>query len=139
MSIQLSEGVTMPTYQSEGAAGMDLCCSESFELEPLERRLVGTGIRVAVPEGFEAQVRPRSGLALRHGISMVNTPGTIDSDYRGEIKILLINLGRESVRFNRGERVGQLVVCPVARAELVPVASLETTMRGDSGFGSTGV
>lgn len=137
--IQLSEDATMPTYQSEGAAGMDLCCSEDVELKPLERRLVGTGIRIAVPLGYEAQVRPRSGLALRHGISMVNTPGTIDSDYRGEVKILLINLGSETVRFSKGERVGQLVVCPVARAELIPVSSLANTDRGEGGFGSTGV
>ena len=136
--VQLAEGATVPSYQTPGAAGMDLCCNEDVALAPMERKLVPTGVRLAIPEGYEGQVRPRSGLALRHGVSMVNSPGTIDSDYRGEIKVLLINFGSESVRFGRGERVGQLVVCPVARAELKVVDELDGTQRGEGGFGSTG-
>jgi dUTP pyrophosphatase len=136
--IMLADGATLPTYQTEGAAGLDLCCSEPFDLGPMERKLVGTGIRIAVPQGFEAQVRPRSGLAIKHGISMVNSPGTIDSDYRGEIKLILINFGSEAVQFNQGERIGQLVMCPVARASLKVVKELNETERGQGGFGSTG-
>ena len=136
--IMLADGATLPTYQTEGAAGLDLCCSEPFDLGPMERKRVGTGIRIAVPQGFEAQVRPRSGLAIKHGISMVNSPGTIDSDYRGEIKLILINFGSEAVQFNQGERIGQLVMCPVARASLKVVKELNETERGQGGFGSTG-
>jgi dUTP pyrophosphatase len=137
--VVLEEGAEAPVYQTAGAAGMDLRCLESFSLAPLERRLVRTGIRIALPEGYEAQVRPRSGLALRHGIAMVNAPGTIDSDYRGEIGLILINLGSAAVEFQRGERVGQLVVCPVTRARLEVVDGLDETTRGSGGFGSTGV
>jgi dUTP pyrophosphatase len=137
--ICLSPDAILPSYKTEGSAGLDLSCSESFHLAPLERKLVGTGVRIAVPEGFEAQVRPRSGLAVKHGISMVNTPGTIDSDYRGEIKLILINLGQENVSFNKGERIGQLVICPIARAHLKIVEDLDGTSRGEGGFGSTGV
>jgi len=137
--IQLDDGAALPVYQTAGAAGMDLTSTEDVELKPLERKLVGTGIRLAIPAGFEGQIRPRSGLAVRHGISMVNSPGTIDSDYRGEIKILLINLGDSVVKFAQGERIGQLVICPVARADWQPVASLDDTIRGSGGFGSTGV
>lgn len=136
--VQIEEGATLPSYQTPGSAGMDLCCSEEVALEPLERKLVPTGVRLAIPSGYEAQVRPRSGLALRHGVSMVNSPGTIDSDYRGEIKVLLINLGREAVRFGKGERVAQLVVCPVVKAELKVVEELDGTERGEGGFGSAG-
>ncbi len=136
--IQLSDAATLPAYQTPGAAGMDLCCSEEFSICPMERKLVGTGVRIAVPEGYEAQVRPRSGLAFRHGISLVNTPGTIDSDYRGEVKLILINFGSETVQFSQGERVGQLVICPVIRASLKVVDELDGTQRGAGGFGSTG-
>ena len=136
--IQLSEFATLPSYQTLGAAGMDVCCSEEFSISPMERKLIGTGIRMAIPEGYEAQVRPRSGLAIRHGISMVNTPGTIDSDYRGELKLILINFGSEAVQFNQGERIGQLVFCPVVRASLKVVNELDGTERGQGGFGSTG-
>jgi len=128
----------MPTYQTEHAAGMDLRCAEDFTLYPNERRLIPTGLRVAIPPGFEGQVRPRSGLALKHGISMVNTPGTIDADYRGEVAVVLINHGADVVTFNAGDRIAQLVVCPVARAELIVVDRLEETERGEGGFGSTG-
>jgi len=136
--ITLSAESTLPCYQTEGAAGLDLCCSESFQLNPLERKLVATGIRLAIPQGYEGQVRPRSGLAIRHGISMVNSPGTIDSDYRGELKLILINFGAEAVEFERGERIGQLVICPVIRASLKVVDDLDETQRGGGGFGSTG-
>lgn len=136
--VTLAEGATLPRYQTEGAAGLDLCSTVDVRLAPMERFLVPTGVRMAIPPGYEGQVRPRSGLAVRHGISMVNTPGTIDSDYRGEIHVLLINLGGETVEFKRGERIAQLVVCPVARAELRVQTVLEDTARGESGFGSTG-
>jgi dUTP pyrophosphatase len=137
--ITLAAGATLPSYKTEGSAGLDLSCSEDFDLQPMERRLVGTGLRIAVPSGFEAQVRPRSGLAVKHGITMVNTPGTIDSDYRGEVKVILINLGHEPVSFNVGERIAQLVICPVARVQLQVVEDLDETQRGEGGFGSTGV
>lgn len=139
LPIVLGPDATAPRYQTAGSAGMDLCCAEEVELAPMERRLVSTGLRIAVPEGYEAQVRPRSGLAIRHGISMVNTPGTIDSDFRGEVKIILINFGENVVKFARGERIGQLVLCPVVRAEVVIVEELDSTERGHGGFGSTGV
>lgn len=128
----------MPSYQTDGSAGLDLRCTESFTLEPLERKLVPTGIRIAIPHGYEGQVRPRSGLAVNHGLSMVNTPGTIDSDYRGEIKVCLINLGQSTVEIEGGERIAQLVICPVSRVELTATDSLVETDRGEGGFGSTG-
>jgi dUTP pyrophosphatase len=137
--IQLSEAATLPAYKTAGSAGLDLCASEPVDLQPLERKLVPTGVRVAIPDGFEGQVRPRSGLALKQGISMVNTPGTIDSDYRGEIGVILINLGQEPVHFEKGDRIAQLVICPVAHGELFVVASLDSSERGEGGFGSTGV
>lgn len=117
---------------------MDLSCTEAFELKPLERKAIGTGIKIALPAGYEAQVRPRSGLALKHGVAMVNAPGTIDSDYRGEIKAILINLGQDVVRFECGDRVAQLVIAPVTRAEWNFVPHLDTTDRGEKGFGSSG-
>ncbi|CAN5574483.1 dUTP diphosphatase [soil metagenome] len=138
LPITVSEDGTLPAYKTLGSAGMDLSCSEDFTISPMERVLVGTGIRIAIPAGFEAQVRPRSGLAINHGISMVNTPGTIDSDYRGEIKVILINLGEADVAFAKGERIAQLVICPVVRANLLPVEDLDGTTRGEGGFGSTG-
>jgi dUTP pyrophosphatase len=134
----LDEGAEMPSYATAGSAGMDLRAMEDVELRPLERRLVPTGVRVAIPEGYEAQVRPRSGLAARHGVTVLNSPGTIDADYRGQIQIILINLGQDVVTFKRGERIAQLVVSPVARARLVVVKSLEESDRGEGGFGSTG-
>lgn len=130
----------LPRYQSAGAAGLDLCADidADWTLAPLARRAVPTGIAIALPEGHEAQVRPRSGLALRHGITCINAPGTIDADYRGEIQVLLVNLSGEPYTLRRGERIAQLVVAPVVRAELEEVDSLPTTVRGDGGFGSTG-
>ena len=136
--VVLAEGAALPTYQTDGAAGMDLRSTEDVRLEPGERKAVPTGLRLAIPEGYEGQVRPRSGLALRHGVSMVNSPGTIDADYRGEVRMILINLGAEVVQFSRGERLGQLVICPIARAVLRPVERLEGSARGEGGFGSTG-
>lgn len=118
---------------------MDIACNEDVRLEPRERKLVGTGIRIAVEHGFEAQVRPRSGLAIKHGITMVNTPGTIDSDYRGEVKVILLNTGAEPVEFKKGDRIAQLVICPVAIATLQVVEALDDTIRSDGGFGSTGI
>src|SRR5579885_1838731 len=121
----LDAGVEPPHYATHGAAGMDLRANTDVDLNPMERKLVPTGVRLAIPEGYEAQVRPRSGLAVKHGVTMVNSPGTIDSDYRGEIQVILINLGQDAVHFKRGERIAQLVVSPVARARLVSVISLE--------------
>lgn len=128
----------LPAYQTAGAAGLDLRADEPVELAPGERRLVPTGIAVAIPAGWEGQVRPRSGLALRHGLGMPNTPGTIDSDYRGEVGVILINWGSETVRIPRGERIAQLVIAPVARAVLHEVTGLPESDRGSGGFGSTG-
>ncbi len=136
--IALEEGAYLPTYATDGSAGMDLRIIEDVRLEAGQRTLARTGIRAAIPQGFEGQVRPRSGLALKKGISMVNTPGTIDSDYRGEIGIILINLGQDVVQLNAGERVAQLVICPVTRAAWQVTDSLDSTERGGGGFGSTG-
>ncbi|HEX6274779.1 MAG TPA: dUTP diphosphatase [Polyangiaceae bacterium] len=133
--------VPLPEYQTPGAAGMDLraAIAEPITIPPGERRFVPTGLALAIPEGFEGQVRPRSGLALRHGIGIVNSPGTIDADYRGEIGIVLVNHGMEPFGVEPLARIAQLVIAPVARAELVVVESLEGTSRGAGGYGSTGV
>ena len=132
----------LPAYATTGAAGMDLRAalpeSAPVILPPGGRALISTGLRLALPPGYEAQVRPRSGLAARHGIGMVNAPGTIDADYRGVVQVLLINWGEAPFRVRRGDRIAQLVVAPVAQAILVETASLETTDRGEGGFGSTG-
>ena len=132
--------VPLPAYQTEGSAGMDLCAAvpDAVVLAPGERCLVPTGIAVAVPPGFEAQVRPRSGLALRHGVGIVNSPGTIDADYRGEIGVLLVNHGKDPFTVVSGARIAQLVVCPVARATVELVTDLPATARGEGGYGSTG-
>jgi dUTP pyrophosphatase len=130
----------VPAYQSEDAAGMDLpaAVADEVTIAPGKRALVGTGWAFAIPRGFEGQVRPRSGLALRHGITVLNTPGTIDADYRGEIKVVLANFGDQPFVVRRGDRIAQLVVTPVARAEVRVVAALDGTTRGDGGYGSTG-
>lgn len=135
-----AEGLGLPRYKTDGAAGMDLMAaiSDTLTLAPSERVAVPTGLAVAIPEGYEAQVRPRSGLAFRHGLTILNAPGTIDSDYRGEIKVLLINLGADHVRIERGMRIAQMVLAPVCRASLDLVDTLDETGRGDGGFGSTG-
>jgi dUTP pyrophosphatase len=135
-------GLPLPAYASDGAAGLDLVAAVGegavVELPPGGRTLVPTGIAVALPGGYEAQVRPRSGLAVRHGVTIVNAPGTIDSDYRGEIQVALVNLGREAFEIRRGMRIAQLVVAPVTRVTLLAVEALEETARGAGGFGSTG-
>ena len=132
------EGLPLPSYASEGAAGLDVVAAESLTLQPGARHAVATGFAIAIPEGFEVQVRPRSGLALKHGITCLNTPGTIDSDYRGEVKVILANLGGQPFEVARGERIAQLVPAPVLRAAFREVESLEDTDRGSGGFGSTG-
>ncbi len=128
----------LPSYATAGAAGMDVVAAEDIDLAPGSRHAVATGFAVAIPEGFEIQVRPRSGLALKNGITCLNTPGTIDSDYRGEVKVILANLGSETFAVRRGERIAQLVPAPVQRASFVEVDSLDDTARGSGGFGSTG-
>lgn len=133
------EGLSLPAYASDGAAGMDVLAGEAATLQPGERRAVATGFALAIPAGYEIQVRPRSGLALKHGISVPNTPGTIDWDYRGELKVLLINHGTEPFSIARGDRIAQLVLAPVTRALWDEVESLDETTRGAGGFGSTGV
>ena len=132
------EGLPLPSYATPGAAGMDVVAAEDVDLPPGHRHAVATGFRVAIPEGYEIQVRPRSGLAFKHGISVPNTPGTIDSDYRGELKILLINHGAEPFAIRRGERIAQLVPAAVTLAEFDEVDDLDDTHRGTGGFGSTG-
>jgi dUTP pyrophosphatase len=133
------EGLPLPAYATEGAAGLDVVAAEPVTLPPMGRHAVATGFALAIPPGYEVQVRPRSGLALKHGISLPNTPGTIDSDYRGELKIIMINLGAEDFAIARGDRIAQLVVAPVQAARFMEVADLDETARGAGGFGSTGV
>jgi dUTP pyrophosphatase len=132
-------GLPLPTYATEGAAGMDVVAAEELTLAPGARHAVATGFAMAIPHGFEVQVRPRSGLALKHGITCLNTPGTIDSDYRGEVKVILANLGSGPFEIKRGDRIAQLVAAPVQRATFAEVDSLDETARGGGGFGSTGV
>ncbi len=130
--------IPLPAYMSPGAAGLDLTADvDAVELVPGARALVPTGIAIALPSGYEGQVRPRSGLAVRAGVTILNAPGTIDSDYRGEVQVLLVNLGQEAVTVRRGDRIAQLVVAPVARVVWSESASLEGTARGGGGFGST--
>jgi dUTP pyrophosphatase len=134
-------GVELPSYETPEAAGMDVraAVEEPFTLEPGQRALIPTGFRMALPPGYEAQIRPRSGLAWKQGITMLNSPGTIDSDYRGEVKVLAINHGDEPFVINKGDRIAQMVIAPVFRAETETVDNLPETNRGDGGFGSTGV
>jgi dUTP pyrophosphatase len=127
-----------PAYATEGAAGLDVVAAEDLTLDPGKRQAVATGFAIAIPAGYEVQVRPRSGLALKHGITCLNTPGTIDSDYRGEVKVILANLGQEPFEVKRGERIAQLVPAPVLRADFHEVEELDDTERGHGGFGSTG-
>jgi len=128
----------LPAYATDGAAGMDVVSAEDVTIEPGARHAVATGLSMAIPQGFEIQVRPRSGLAFKHGITVPNTPGTIDSDYRGELKVLLINHGADAFEIARGDRVAQLVLAPVVQAAWDEVEELDATARGDGGFGSTG-
>ena len=130
----------LPAYQSEGAAGLDLLAAvdEPVTLPPLGRALVPTGLAMALPPGYEAQVRPRSGLAAKHGVTVLNSPGTVDADYRGEVKVILINLSDTPFIIGRGERIAQMVIAPVSQAQLVETETLDATTRGAGGFGSTG-
>lgn len=133
-------GLDLPAYQTDQAAGMDLCAAikEALAIAPGDRAMVPTGIAIALEPGFEAQVRPRSGLAAKHGVTVLNSPGTIDADYRGEIKVILINLGTEVFEIVRGDRIAQMVVHPVTRVSWHEVDELEGSARGDGGFGSSG-
>lgn len=132
------DGLPLPVYASDHAAGLDVVAAEDLILEPGARHAVATGFAIAIPDGYEVQVRPRSGLALKHGITCLNTPGTIDSDYRGEVKVILANLGSEPFEVRRGERIAQLVPAPVLKGRFVEVEQLDDTLRGGGGFGSTG-
>jgi dUTP pyrophosphatase len=132
------DGLDLPHYATDGAAGMDVLSAEDIVIAPGARHAVATGLALAIPQGYEIQVRPRSGLALKHGITVPNTPGTIDSDYRGELKIIMINHGVEDFAISRGDRVAQLVLAPVTQARWVEVDELDATERGEGGFGSTG-
>jgi dUTP pyrophosphatase len=136
-----NEDLGLPSYATEGAAGLDLKASltEPVTLKPGERGVVPTGLKMAIPPGFEGCVRPRSGLAMKQGLTLTNAPGTIDSDYRGEVKVLVINLGQEAVVLKRGDRIAQLLISPVAQAQVVKVESVDNTARGAGGFGHTGV
>lgn len=141
--VQLREAqdLPLPDYASSGSAGMDLraAAPQDIILQPGERMLVSTGLKLEIPENFEGQVRPRSGLAIKHGITLLNTPGTIDSDYRGEVKVILINLGKEPYTIRRGDRIAQLILARVSRAQVVKVSELSDTRRGGGGFGHSGV
>lgn len=134
------EDLPLPAYETEHAAGMDLraAVTAPLTLNPGQRELIPTGLRIALPPGIEAQIRPRSGLAIKHGITMLNTPGTIDADYRGEIRIIVANLGQEAFTIHRGDRIAQMIIAPVLKAEWKLVESLDETARGEGGFGHTG-
>ena len=140
VSIQNESPYDLPAYATEFAAGVDLkaVLPSPIVLKPLERKIIGTGLKIALPVGYEAQVRPRSGLAAKHGISVLNSPGTIDSDYRGEVKVILINHGDEPFEINDGDRIAQMVIASVVQATVIAVEELDTTTRGAGGFGSTG-
>src|SRR3954453_20987800 len=132
------DGLALPRYATEHAAGLDVCAAEELVLQPGERHAVATGFAIEIPHGYEVQVRPRSGLALKHGVTCLNAPGTIDSDYRGEVRVILANLGQEPFEIRRGERIAQLVPAPVLQANFVEAEALAETTRGAGGFGSTG-
>ena len=137
---RLSREVSLPKYETNGSSGMDLAAnvSDIVNIEPGKTAIIPTGLALSIPKGFEVQIRPRSGLAAKQKISVLNTPGTIDADYRGEIKVILINLGQESFKVEKGLRIAQMVVCPVVQAQLKEVDNLNETERGKGGFGSTG-
>ncbi|MDF2441313.1 MAG: dUTP pyrophosphatase [Abditibacteriota bacterium] len=132
------EGLELPSYQTAGSAGMDVRAAHDHLLQPGDTALIATGFSMAVPLGFEAQMRPRSGLAIKHGITLLNTPGTVDSDYRGEVKVILTNLGRAAFQVQRGDRIAQMVIAQVERAHVEEVEVLEDTERGSGGFGHSG-
>lgn len=140
IKVKALEGAAIPEYKTAGAAGADICAlvGSPVELKPGDKALIGTGLFFAIPDGYEIQVRPRSGLAAKNGVTVLNTPGTIDSDYRGELKVILVNLGKENFTVNKGDRIAQIVVAPVTRGLFETVESLDETERGSGGFGSTG-
>ena len=136
---KLHKNIILPEYKTDGSSGMDLMANveQTVKILPGEKKIISTGIMVAIPEQYEIQIRPRSGLAAKNGISVLNTPGTIDSDYRGEIKVILINLGKDIFQINKNDRIAQMIVCPIIKVELKEVESLPETIRGKGGFGST--
>ena len=136
---KLQKNIILPEYKTDGSSGMDLMANveQTVKILPGEKKIISTGIMVAIPEQYEIQIRPRSGLAAKNGISVLNTPGTIDSDYRGEIKVILINLGKDIFEINKNDRIAQMIVCPIIKVELKEVESLPKTIRGEGGFGST--
>ena len=138
---RLSKRVPLPKYETLGSSGMDLVANieKNVEIQPNKTEIIPTGLAVSIPQNFEIQIRPRSGLAARNQISVLNTPGTIDADYRGEIKVILINLGEKSFVVEKGQRIAQMVLCPIAKADIKEVEVLDNTKRGSGGFGSTGV
>ena len=137
---RLSKKINLPKYETEGSSGMDLaaCIDKEIKIKPGQISIIPTGISVSIPKSFEIQIRPRSGLAAKNQISVLNTPGTVDADYRGEIKVIIINLGKKSFIVEKGTRIAQMVVCPIVKAKIKEVDSLEKTTRGSRGFGSTG-
>jgi len=137
---KLQKNIILPEYKTKGSSGMDLMANveQTVKILPGEKKIISTGIMVAIPEQYELQIRPRSGLAAKNGISIINTPGTIDSDYRGEIKVILINLGKDIFEIKKNDRIAQMIICPIIKAELEEVESLPKTVRGKGGFGSTG-
>ena len=136
---KLHKNIILPEYKTDGSSGMDLMANveQTVKILPGEKKIISTGIMVAILEQYEIQIRPRSGLAAKNGISILNTPGTIDSDYRGEIKVILINLGKDIFQINKNDRIAQMIVCPIIKVELKEVESLPETVRGEGGFGST--
>ena len=136
---KLHKNIILPEYKTDGSSGMDLMANveQTVKILPGEKKIISTGIMVAIPEQYEIQIRPRSGLAAKNGISVLNTPGTIDSDYRGEIKVILINLGKDIFQINKNDRIAQMIVCPIIKVELKEVENLPETVRGEGGFGST--
>jgi len=136
---KLQKNIILPEYKTDGSSGMDLMANveQTVKILPGEKKIISTGIMVAIPEQYEIQIRPRSGLAAKNGISVLNTPGTIDSDYRGEIKVILINLGKDIFEIKKNDRIAQMIVCPIIKVELEEVESLPETVRGEGGFGST--
>ena len=137
---KLHKNIILPEYKTDGSSGMDLMANveQTVKILPGEKKIISTGIMVAIPEQYEIQIRPRSGLAIKKGISVLNTPGTIDSDYRGELKVILINFGNETFEINNNDRIAQMIVCPIVKAELEEVEILPESTRGQGGFGSTG-
>jgi len=138
-NFERAKKIILPEYKTDGSSGMDLMANieQTVKILPGEKKIISTGIMVAIPEQYEIQIRPRSGLAAKNGISVLNTPGTIDSDYRGEIKVILINLGKDIFQINKNDRIAQMIVCPIIKVELKEVESLPETIRGEGGFGST--